>query len=167
GFRADGNNYNNQMANLFNQFSPRFSASFDLSEKWSLNFNTGRYFQLPAYTVLGYRENNVLVNKNNGVTYIKSDHIVGGIEFRPNISSRITVEGFNKLYANYPTSTTTGISLANLGADFGVIGNESITSTSKGRAYGLEFLYQRKITKGFYGIFAYTLVRSEFKNGNG
>jgi len=59
------------------------------------------------------------------------------------------------------------ISLANLGADFGVIGNEAVQSTGEGRAYGLEFLLQQKLYKGFYGILAYTYVRSEFADANG
>ena len=57
--------------------------------------------------------------------------------------------------------------MANLGADFGVIGNDPINSTSEGRAYGLEVLIQRKFTKGLYGILAYTLVRSEFADQAG
>ncbi|MCF8416776.1 MAG: ferric aerobactin receptor, partial [Crocinitomicaceae bacterium] len=58
------------------------------------------------------------------------------------------------------------ISLANLGSDFGVVGNEAVSSTSTGRAYGLEFLYQQKLFKGFYGVVAYTFVRSEFLDKN-
>ncbi|MBA3901945.1 MAG: hypothetical protein H0X62_17370 [Bacteroidetes bacterium] len=56
------------------------------------------------------------------------------------------------------------ISLANLGGDFGVIGNAPVSSTSSGRSYGIEVLVQRSIKKGLYGILAYTLVRSEFKD---
>lgn len=165
GFRMDANTYSSSMANPLNQFSPRISAQYNLSDKWAINANVGRYFQLPAYTVLGYRQNGVLVNKENDLKYIQSDHFVAGLEYRPLNTGRITVEGFYKLYSNYPTSVTSGISLANVGTDFGVVGNEEVLSNSEGRAYGLEFLYQQKLVKGFYGIFAYTLVRSEFRNG--
>ena len=59
------------MSNPLEQFSPRFSASYALTGNWSLNMNTGRYYQLPAYTVLGFRDNNNrLVNRDNGVNYI-------------------------------------------------------------------------------------------------
>jgi len=60
-----------------------------------------------------------------------------------------------------------GISLANQGAGFGVIGNEPALSTGKGRAYGLELLAQQRLFKGFFGIVAYTLVRSEFTTPSG
>ena len=67
------------------------------------NANVGRYYQNPAYTTMGYRNNDgELVNKQNGLTYISADHIVGGLELRPNDHSRITLEGFFKTYDKYP-----------------------------------------------------------------
>ncbi|MFT4777611.1 MAG: hypothetical protein ACJAU0_002356 [Flavobacteriales bacterium] len=168
GMRADGNEYSPEMANPLDQFSPRFSASYFITEKLSANFNTGIYYQLPAYTVLGFQENGVLANRENGVSYIRNKQLVAG--FRYDIDKRntvISVEGFWKDYDNYPFSVDKQISLANLGADFGVIGNEAVQSTGEGRAYGLEFLLQQKLYKGFYGILAYTYVRSEFADANG
>ena len=52
--------------------------------------------------------------------------------------------------------------MANKGAGFEVLGNEPIATVGKGRAYGLEFLYQQKLTNNFYGIFSYTFFYSEF-----
>jgi hypothetical protein len=108
-----------------------------------------------------------LVNKTNGVTYIQSDHIVAGLEFQPKTATKITIEGFHKWYGNYPFSLDDSISLANLGSDFGVIGNEPVTSISKGRSYGIEFFAQQKLTNSIYGIISYTFVRSEFEDKNG
>ncbi len=168
GMRTDFTDYSAEMANPLKQLSPRFSAAYALSDQWSLNFNTGRYFQLPAYTVMGYRDGSgMLVNKRNGLTYIRSDHQVGGLEFNPAEYAKITLEGFYKTYRNYPFSADDSISLANLGADFGVIGNEPVTSTSAGRSYGLELLVQQKLNNSIYGILSYTWVRSEFEDKNG
>ncbi len=164
GFRLDGNNYNASMKNVFNQFSPRLSATFSLTDKWSINSSIGTYYQLPTYTSLGFRNNaNVLVNQQN-LKYIQSNHLVSGLEFKPDSSSKITVEGFYKSYSDYPFSVRNQISLANLGADFGVVGSEEVTSTSKGKAYGFEIFAQKKSYEGLYGIFSYTFVRSEFQN---
>ena len=64
GARFDGNTYNKKMANPLAQFSPRASLSIALPNSWSINANSGVYYQLPPYTTLGYRDNNnVLVNK--------------------------------------------------------------------------------------------------------
>lgn len=168
GIRTDFNDYSDEMINPFDQLSPRFSAAYSLTEKLSANLNVGRYFQLPAYTVMGYRDNNnTLVNKENKLTYIRADHIVAGLELDPTQYSKITIEGFYKDYKNYPFLTNDSISLANLGGEFGVIGSEPATSSSNGRSYGLEVLLQQKLSLKVYGLISYTWVRSEFEDKNG
>jgi hypothetical protein len=167
GVRMDGNNYSSGMSNLLNQFSPRFSASYEFIPRWSLNFNTGRYFELPSYTTLGFRENNRFVNKQNDLKYISADHLILGIEYKPAPDMQFSVEGFSKMYRHYPFSVKDRISLANKGADYGVIGDEEVTSTSKGRAYGAEFQARISSPKGYNLNLSYTLVRSEFQDGTG
>jgi hypothetical protein len=168
GLRTDLSDYNAEMSNPLKQMSPRLAASYTFAPRWSLNASVGRFYQLPPYTVLGYRNGqDVLVNKQNGVGYIQADHAVAGVEYLPGTNTKITVEGFYKRYANYPFLLRDSISLANVGSDFGVIGNEPVQSGSDGRAYGLEFLAQQKLFKGFYGIVAYTWVISEFEDKNG
>ncbi|MDC1221235.1 TonB-dependent receptor [Salibacteraceae bacterium] len=168
GIRTDINDFNDEMGNPLDQLSPRLSASYLFAPKWSLNASVGRFYQLPPYTIMGYRNNaGQLVNKQNGISYIQCDHAVVGLDYLPFTNTKISVEGFYKIYDNYPFLTRDSISLANLGSDFGVIGNDPATPTSAGRAYGLEFLLQQKLTKGFYGILAVTLVKSEFEDKNG
>ncbi len=167
GIRADANTYSSEMNNLLNQFSPRLSASYVINDQWKINSNVGRYFQLPAYTVMGYRDNTgTLINKENDLRYIQSDHVVLGLEYKPSDYSKITVESFYKKYSNYPFLINDSISLANLGGDFGVIGNEPVSSTSFGRSYGVEFFAQQKLRKNFFGIISYTYVVSEFSDKN-
>ncbi len=167
GLRSDFSNYSSSLSNPLEQLSPSFSLSYRLNEFWAINANLSRYHQLPSYTILGYRDgNNELVNLNNNIKYIRADHMVMGVEYLTDWKSRFTVEGFFKEYNRYPFSIKDSISLANIGSDFGVVGNEEVSSTSNGRAYGFEFLYQQKLIKGFYAILAYTLVNSEFKNVN-
>ena len=162
GLRADANNYSPEMSNLFRQLSPRLSASYLLDNDLFLNFNTGRYFQLPPYTTLGYRNvQGELVNKNNGVKYIEADHLVSGIEWLPTENSSFTIEGFFKYYRNYPFSVSDSISLSSKGADFGVYGDEEVVPSGINRSYGMEILYRNKSLFGSNLVFAYTLVRSE------
>ncbi|MEE4287382.1 MAG: TonB-dependent receptor [Mariniphaga sp.] len=166
GVRADANNYSPSMNNFLDQVSPRFSASYSLTSQWSLNFNTGRYYQLPPYTTLGFKQNDVLVNKENNLKYILADHLIGGLEYRPRQTVLFTLEGFWKGYQDYPFSVKDQISLANKGADFGVVGDEEVLSQSEGRAYGAEFQARVNATSGFNFNLSYTLVRSEFLNAS-
>jgi outer membrane receptor for Fe3+-dicitrate len=155
------------MANPLNQLSPSLSVNFRINESLALNANVSRFHQIPAYTILGYRNSlGDLVNKQNDIQYIRADHFVFGAEYRTKASSRLTLEGFYKNYDRYPFSLKDSICLANQGSDFGVVGNEAVKSMSQGRTYGGEFLFQQKLYKGFYAVVAYTYVISEFKNKN-
>jgi len=161
GLRADANSYNDNMSNLLNQLSPRFSASYELTTGWYLNFNAGRFFQEPAYTTMGFKnEEDMMVNQPN-LKYIRSDHLVAGLEWLPENESKISVEGFYKKYNNYPFSLVDSISLASKGADFGLFGYEPVESIAEGRAYGAEFLYRNRDLFGSNLTISYTLVRSE------
>jgi hypothetical protein len=167
GIRSDISNYSSGMMNPFNQLSPSFSINYRITPSFALNANVARYHQLPSYTIMGYRDMaGDLVNKSNNLTYIQADHFVFGAEYLTKLNSRFTLEGFFKKYDKYPFSIKDSISLANVGSDFGIVGNEAVSSNSKGRTYGAEFLYQQKLFKGFYAILAYTFVVSEFKDKN-
>jgi hypothetical protein len=162
GIRLDQDNFTKDN-NIFENISPRIALSMIISEdnKWKLNFASGRYFKIPTYTSLGYKNsNNIFLNKNS--KYTRSDHLVGGVEFNWTESSRLTFEAFYKKYNNYPISAVDKVSLANKGADFEVLGNEEIITIGKGKSYGLEFLYQQKLKNNFYGILSYTFFYSKF-----
>jgi hypothetical protein len=163
GIRADANNYSAEMSNMLDQLSPRLSASYGITNKLFLSFNIGRYCQQPAYTSLGYRNNRgTLVNDSLGIRYIICDHVVLGLEYLPEIHSKLSLEGFYKQYARYPFSLQDSVSIASKGASFDIYGNEALLSISKGRAYGMELLYRNTDLFGFNIILSYTLVRSEF-----
>ncbi len=83
------------------------------------------------------------MNRDNGVKYIGVDHYVAGFEYFGKKNFRSTLEGFYKNYFQYPFLLDQGVSLANLGSDFGVIGNAPVMSINNGRSYGLEYLAQQ------------------------
>ena len=159
GIRADDDTFLSSNS-LLDTVSPRLAASYSLTPEWKLNATAGRYYKLPPYTMLGYRETGMLANKD--LNYTRADHYVLGLERILNPSASITLEGFLKSYSDYPVSDRDQVSLANKGADFEVLGNENVTSNGKGRTYGTELLFQQKLSNNFYGIFSYTFFYSEF-----
>ena len=166
GLRTDEDTFS-EGSNLTDNISPRLSLSYALSkdQKWKFNASLGRYFKIPTYTMLGFQERNVFVNKD--ALYTKSDHYVAGIEYNLTAASRVTVEGFLKKYSNYPISLIDGVSLANKGGGFEVLGNEAIISEGLGESRGAEVLFQQKLSNNFYGILAYTYFFSEFSGIDG
>lgn len=163
GVRVDGNEVNDNMSNPLRQLSPRLAVRWNVLPGLSLNANVGRYYQLPSMLILGYAESGVRVNAPDA-GYVMCDQLVAGLRY--DIGERNTtlgVEGFMKGYDGTPVSKATGIALANLGADFGVVGNEAVRFDGQGRSYGMEVLAQRRLYKGVYGLLAYTWVRSEYE----
>lgn len=169
GVSVVGNNFNSRMKNPLNQFSPRLSASYVLTDKWDINANVGRYASQPAYTTMGYKNAaGQFANRNDNLKYIISNQAIVGIEYRPADKMRLTVEAFYKQYEQYPMSVADGLSIASKGADYGQVGDEEIVSTGLGRAYGVEVLYKIMEWKNLNLTSTYTYFRSEFtdKDGN-
>lgn len=167
GVRTDFNTWSQSMSNPLTQLSPRFSASYSLTDKLNINFNAGRYLQLPPYTALGYSSNTgVFLNKDNDLKYIQSDHLVAGIELIPTENIQITMEGFYKNYSKYPFSVRDQVPLSSKSAGYGIFGDEELISVSDGRAYGIELLGRLKEFRQTNLVFSYTFVRSEFKDLN-
>lgn len=167
GLRTDADSFTTG-SDWIDNLSPRLALSYQLTEdqKWKLNTSVGRYFKMPTYTALGFQDlQGNFINKNN--RYTRSDHYVFGIEYNWTPTARITVEGFMKKYSQYPVSVLDQISLANKGGGFEVLGNEPITDNGAGESYGLELLFQQKLTRNFYGVLAYTYFFSAFSRENG
>jgi hypothetical protein len=168
GLRTDMNTFTMDGMNPLKTLSPRASISYAINAHWSVNASAGRFYKLPQYTILGFQDSVIdngvkkldYINKNS--TYIPCDHLVAGVEYAISPSSRITVEGFYKIYNNYPVSNRDSVSLANLGGDFGILGNEAVSSVGKGHTYGVEFFFQQRFTKNFYAVVAYTYYYSQF-----
>ena len=166
GIRSDINTFTSEGMNGLKTLSPRISLGYVISDTWTWNSSYGIYYKIPPYTILGFADqNNVLVNKNS--SYQRAGHYTTGFEFIPNEGLRFTLEGFYKRYGNMPISRLNGISLANLGADFALLGNEAVVTEGKGKTYGFEFFVQKKLTDNFFGILSYTMYRSLYSGTDG
>ncbi|MGL4851178.1 MAG: TonB-dependent receptor [Phocaeicola sp.] len=160
GIRGDGADYGS-LQNPFKHLSPRLSTSYQLTDRWSLRGNAGIYYQLPAYTALGYKNNEgTLVNKELKYQQVTSGSI--GTEFKASAAFALSLEGFYKYYQHIPLSITDQIPLACKGDDYGVTGNEALTPTATGKAYGAE-LSARWNIKSFSATGAITLYKSQYR----
>lgn len=165
GIRMDGNNYSSHMKQLWKQTSPRLSASYKLTEQWSLSANAGLYYQLPPYTALGYKDNNgTYINKN--LKYMQALESSLGIDWHWQDRFMVSAEGFFKRYGHIPFSLADNIPLLCKGNDYGVIGNEALTPTATGRAYGLETMFRWQKPGKYSVVSSFTLYKSEYRNGS-
>jgi hypothetical protein len=167
GLRTDGNTFTQDGADVHKRISPRVAFNWKVLSALPLSVTAswGRYYKILPYTSLGYQDS-VGAFVNTQSSYIQSTHLVLGFEYLLNTSSRISIEGFVKNYQSYPVSLTDSVSLANKGGGFEVFGNEAIAMSGTGETYGIEFLFQQKFNKKWYGILAYTLFSSRFSGLN-
>ena len=163
GLRADANNYSAAMKDLSDQLSPRLSLSYQLTEHWSLSGNAGLYYQLPPYTALGFKNNNGLYANKYALRYMQVSQGSVGLNWRKGDTFEVSVEGFYKDYDKIPLSVADGIPLTCKGNDYGVIGNELLTSTAQGRSYGAELLLKWLVAKKLNLASSFTLFKSEYR----
>ena len=167
GVNLVGNTLNSAMSNALPQLSPRFSASFALTDDIDLNANFGRYAMQPSYTSMGYRAPDGTYPNKPRLRYIMSNQAVLGAEYHPGEYLRFSAEGFYKSYSAYPISEAEGISLASKGTEYGQVGAEAVRSTGQGRAYGVEVVARLMPWHQFSATATYTLFRSEFTDKTG
>ncbi|MEO8961125.1 MAG: TonB-dependent receptor [Ginsengibacter sp.] len=166
GTRTDMNSFTDNGNNPLKTFSPRISFAYHLDPRFDITASVGTYFKIPTYTALGYKDmNGIFANKN--MDYIQSTHYVAGVQYLPKNSLRFTLEGFYKKYDHYPVSQLTGISLANLGNEYGSIGSERLLSSGLGETYGFELFAQQKLINHLFYVASYSFIRSDFSGIDG
>lgn len=146
-------------------FSPRFSASYRLTDLTSLTFSTGIYHQAPSYIWLVGNEINIEL-KN-----IRVNQYVLGVDQYFSADALFRVEGFLKDYFDYPTSLKrTYLIMANTGAgfsgsdeNFASFGLDPLNSDGTGLAKGFEVSLQKKLSETpYYGILSLTYSEANF-----
>ncbi len=164
--RIGANNYNKHTENPLNQISPRIAASYNLSKKFTIKANLGRYFQEPAYTSMGYRNSDgELVNRDR-LKYIASNQITAGIEFKLKATQSLSVEFFYKGYENYPMSLIDSTAVGSNGSGIFAIGAEPVSSIGKAHACGMEIAYRNDDIWGIKLYTSYTHFVSKYAKLN-
>ena len=146
-------------------FSPRFSASYRLTDITSFTFSTGIYHQSPSYIwLVGNEMNPELKN-------IRVNQYVLGVDQYFSADALFRVEGFYKDYFDYPTSLRrTYLIMANTGAgfagsdeNFASFGLDPLNSEGTGLAKGFEVSLQKKLSDTpYYGILSLTYSEANF-----
>lgn len=163
GLRTDGNTFSRRTAAFWKQLSPRASVSYMPWKNWSFNASAGLYHQLPSMTALSFRtEDGRLGNRNLEYMRVLSTALGADWKFRDRLF--IGLEAFYKQFLDIPVSVETGIPLTCIGADYGSIGEELLSSSAQGRSYGMELLVKWLIPDKVSLVGSATLYKSEFRS---
>jgi len=154
GLRWDHFQYNDR-----SHLSPRFAASYSLSESTSLHFATGIYYQsLP----LG-----LLVRDSTfpGLKDMTAYQYVLGVTQMLSTSTRLTVETYYKGYENFPMDPAqpeTFMIDEWTFADF-YSHAEVVVDNGRARSYGVEAVVQKKLVEGIYGLFSAAWYQARYR----
>jgi hypothetical protein len=124
--------------------SPRAGLSIPVASSVTLKGAAGRYYQQPFQLFVS------AFPENATVTPFYADHLVGGVEWRPDPAMRVGAEAYVKRYRNYPVSRdVSSLSLANIGDTFAIADVLfPLLSVGEGEARGVELIAERKAMPG-------------------
>lgn len=140
-------------------FDPRAALTAHLAPTLDASVSYGVYHQQPALSfVRAYPQNRELAAT-------RCEHRVAGLAWTPASDLRVTLEAYRKDYSNYPVSSEyPALSFANAGDQYALAGLlMPLLAIGRGRAEGVEFYAQKKLTRGLYGQVSYGLSRSRHR----
>lgn len=132
--------------------SPRATATWHAAEQVAVSGTWARtHQQVPLFITAN-------VPANADLAPMRADQGVVSVRWTPRSDLLLSVEGFDKRYADYPVALAyPQLSLANTGDDFGI---QAVTvpmaSRGTGRARGVELFVQQKFSGRTYGQLSYT-----------
>lgn len=144
-----GVRYNYFDKNKKSTLSPRLGLRWRLLPGISLNAAYGRHFQNPH--LRSFVEN----EQNSRLKPYYSDQYILGLEYLARDDIKMTLEAYHKTYSEIPVykRLTTADPLDRY--------DDLMVNIGKGRAKGVEFFFQKKLTDRFSSIVSYAFSHSE------
>lgn len=139
--------------------SPRFSLTYNVSKKTSLQTSLGVFTQhLPLHLL------SQMPNPEELATP-RAYHFILALRHLLNDTTRLSVEVYDKEYHGLPMDPSQPeLFLFDEVFDQGFIQeHESLVDTGTGRAYGMEVMVQKKLSDKLYGVISGSYFRSQYK----
>ena len=159
GARADYFSHNEHL-----HVSPRFSTSYRLSDRLSLNGSAGLFYQNLPMCILAQNYDFKELKDPRAI------HYVLGLEYMLNEDTRLTIEAYDKEYEHLPLDTSDPAKFViDDGSSFGDRWGEYGELVDVGKAYtrGIEVMVQKKLAHKLYGLASGSFFRSRYKDLNG
>jgi hypothetical protein len=158
GVRADYFSYNEN-----SYLSPRFSFSYQLTPRTTLNGASGMFYQNLPLLLLSQHESNRNLNDPMAIHYIIGvDHL-----FTEN--TKFTMEIYEKDYQNFPIDPNQPslFLLDELFYRYGFFFNHApLLDDGKAYSRGIEIIVQKRLAKDIYGLASVSYFRTKYKGGD-
>ena len=142
-------------------FSPRFSFSWVLTKRLSMNGAYGMFYQqIPLFLMKQHRDNFDLKDP-------RARHLVLGFKYLLRQDTQLTLEVYDKQYAHFPMSLQNRffLTIDDVSGDDARFGNwGELLALGKAYARGVELTLQKKLSKKLYGIVNLTYYRARYRD---
>jgi hypothetical protein len=152
--------------------APRLNIKYNMNQQFKIRASGGIYYQSPSYvwTTNPYNRQLKALQNNMGVF---------GLDYLLKEDIRFSFESYYKDYSNLPSGIIPGVTdhlvITNTGTGFGgrednfqSFGYFNMVPKGEGKAYGAEFLVQKKYSSTpVYGLLSLTYSKSELTANNG
>jgi len=158
-----------QQSDLNSDFAvePRVSLKWRISDNQTLNVGAGMHSQLQPhymYFVKSQYAEGSYIQTNKDLGFSRSDQAVLGYQIVPSKNFRIKAEAYYQNLRNIPVSPNQGwYSSVNEGANFGVLGIDSLKNSGTGYNYGLELTAEKFLSRNYYFLVTTSLYESKYK----
>ncbi len=146
-----------------NSVSPRFSLSWAASEQTSLEFSAGIYRQhLPLPLLLQSESFRALRNP-------EAVHLIAGIRRSLPGGAVLTIEAYDKEYKRMPLDPDQPslFVLDETGYGGFFSRHDRLVGVGRARSYGLEILFQKRLTERLYGLVGLSFFRARYQGLDG
>ncbi len=144
--------------------SPRFSASYSLTEKTKLKLSGGIFYQSLPLVMLSQNE------KFKELKEPRAVHYIIGLEHFLTEDTRLTLEVYRKDYTNFPLDPTQpeAFIIDEMYYQSGyILNHEDLVDSGIGRSEGIELMLQKKLAANFYGLTSFSYFRTRYQDLNG
>ncbi len=144
--------------------SPRFSVSYQLSEKTTLNGSAGLFTENLPMMLLSQQTNHKVMATP------EAEHYIIGLDHLLTPSLRLTLEAYYKSYRHFPmdpNQPTLFIIDEPFYRDGFYYSHQNLIATGQAFSKGVEVMIQKKFANKFYGYISGTWFQSRYRDYNG
>ncbi len=148
--------------NKSTNISPRFSAALQLSQKTTLNFSSGIYYQNLPLVLLSHED------AHKELKTPEARHMILGLSRLLSENTMLTVELYDKQYYHFPMDPAQPqlfvIDEMNFTGLF--LPHEILVDNGRARSRGVELMVQKKLARDIYGMISTSYSRSQYRDFN-
>ena len=162
--------YQEYSFNNTRSLEPRFNLKYKFSPKLNFSIGIGQHSKLQdyqLYLVQTKLENGSYIETNNDLEMTKSNQVVLGLNYGISNNWTFKTEVYYQNLSNVPVELTpSSFSALNLGANFNVPSQDSLTNNGSGKNIGAEFTLDRSFSNGFYLLSTLSIFDSKYKGSD-